>query len=349
MQIFLNVLRVLSAGVFFFAGASSGQAAEYYVSQHRAKVVPNKIYVFAMPEAGTLDGLLFGRELAKKGEQIGRINRERIDSEARAVELRIRTEKLAKKKEILTLVRQKEELEFLQKLNAEERTFVGKKDVQADARAVALLTEQIELAEREMAATEAQAREEFERKRELYDLEMPFDGRVQYHFSLPESPNESLRLASGAPIATVADESAYFVALTFGLPDLLRLPAEALRVRLNLGGNEMLDAAYSHKRIEKNGNSESPVYFFRIPKSNYERARNLLGANCIARLFFVSDEPLRVLNKADLVRGKSETPFASWEELIAAKFPENEIVFLGETTIGIRPVPAENSEESLKK
>ena len=46
-------------------------AEEYYVSQHPAKVVPNKIYAFAMPEAGTLDGFLRGRKHAKRGELVG--------------------------------------------------------------------------------------------------------------------------------------------------------------------------------------------------------------------------------------------------------------------------------------
>lgn len=315
--------------------ATVAHAEEYYVSQHRAKVVPNRIFAFAMPEAGTLDGFLRGREHAKRGELIGRINRERMDAEALSVELRIGASRLTKKKEILALVRQKEELEFLRNLSAEERSFVGKKDVQADERAVALLAEQIELAEREMAAAEKQSREEFERKRELYDLKMPFDGRVQYHFSLPENPEEVLKLASGTPIATIADDSDYFVALNLTHPDLMRLPAKSLRVKLALGGNETLEAEYSHKRIEKNGNSEALVYFFRVPEKSRERAYELLGANCVARLFFKSETALTVLNKADLVRGDSETPFASWEELIAATFPQTKIVFIGETSIGI--------------
>lgn len=335
MPSFCKSLCSLFTGAFFFSGILSLHAAEYYVSQHRAKVVPNKIYAFAMPEAGTLDGFLRGRERARKGELIGRVNRERMDTEACALELRIGAEKLAKKKEILSLVRQKEELEFLQSLSAEECAFVGKKDVQADSRAVELLTEQIKLAEREMEASEKQAREEFARKRELYDLTMPFTGRVQYHFSLPDSATEALRLPSGAPIATVADDSAYFIALTLALPELVRLPANALRVKLSLGGNETLDAAYSHKRIEKNGNSEALVYFFRVSENAKERAHELLGANCVARLFFDSEAPLMIRNKADLVRGNKETPYASWEDLIAAKFPQYEIVFIGETAIGL--------------
>lgn len=336
MQFFRKSLCFLSAGAFLFSGMLSALAADYYVSQHRAKVVPNKIYSFAMPEAGTLDGFLAGRTHAKKGELIGRINRARTDSEALAVELRIGAERLAKKKEILALVRQKEEMEFLQTLSVEERALIGKRELQADARAVALLAEQIELAEREMAASEKQAREEFARKRELYDLAMPFDGRVQYHFSLPENVGEALRLAAGAPIATVADDSACFVAVNVVHPDLIRLPVKALSVKLSLGGNEALEATYSHKRIEKNGNAEALVYFFRVPEASRERAHELLGGNCVARLFFNSKAELKVLKKADLVRGDAETPFASWEALIAAKFPQHAIVFIGETSIGLR-------------
>lgn len=328
-------IRAYLWALLLLLSATISRAEEYYVSQHRAKVVPNKIYAFAMPEAGTLDGFLRGREHAKKGELIGRINRERMDAEALGTELRIGASKLAKKKEILDLVRQKEELEFFRQLSAEERSFLGKKDVQADARAVALLAEQIALAEREMCAAEKQAREDFERKRELYDLRMPFDGRVQYHFSLPEAPEEVLKLASGTLIATIADDSAYFVALNLSHPDLMRLPAKSLRVKLGLGGNETLEAEYSHKRIEKNGNSEALVYFFRVPENAKKRAHDLLGANCVARLFFASESALTILNKADLVRGDSETPFASWEELIAATFPQAKIAFIGETSIGI--------------
>ncbi len=336
MQFFRKSLCFLFAGAFLFSGIVSVQAADYYVSQHRAKVVPNKIYSFVMPEAGTLDGFLTGRTHAKKGEQIGQINRARMDSEALALELRIASERLAKKKEILALVRQKEELEFLQGLNAGERALIGKRELQADARAVALLAEQIELAEREMEAAEKQAREEFARKRELYDLTMPFDGRVQYHFSLPENADEGVRLAAGAPIATVADNSAYFVAVNIVHPELIRLPGKALSVKLSLGGNESFEALYSHKRIEKNGNAEALVYFFRVPEASRERAHELLGGNCVARLFFNGKSELKVMKKADLVRGDAETPFASWEALIAAKFPQHEIVFIGETSVGLR-------------
>lgn len=327
----------VAAGTLFLLGAHVAGAEEHYVSQHRAKVVPNKIYAFAMPEAGTLDGVLPGEApRAKRGELVGRVNRERLDAEALSVELRIESEKLAKKKEILALVRQKEELEYLRRLSAEERAFVRRNDVQADARAVEMLAEQIALEERRLDANAKQTREEFARKRELYDLAMPFDGRVQYHFPAPASPGEAVRLPAGAPIATVADDSAYFVAVTLSRPELARLPAESLRVRLELGGNETALAAFSHKRVEKHGTAEALVYYFRLPDSMRERAAGLLGANCVARLYFESAEPLKILSKAALARAETETPFASWEALVEAKFPDFKIVFVGETTIALR-------------
>lgn len=113
-------------------------------------------------------------------------------------------------------------------------------------------------------------------------------------------------------------------------------------MRLELGGNETAHAAFSHKRVEKHGNAEALVYYFRLSEEARERAAGLLGANCVARLYFESAKPLKILSKAALARAETETPFASWDALIAAKFPGAAIVFVGETTVALREkaVPA---------
>lgn len=341
MQIFVSVLNkifLFSALALFCVPARVFAGTEHYVAQFRAKVVPARIFTFVMPENGELEPLASARERLAAGAPVAFVNREKLREEAQALELRVASEKLMAEKEILALTRRREELEFLVGLTDEEREMIKKTDAAtADERALALLDEEIRIAKEKQAASELRARKEFEAKRELHELKMPFAGRIEWHVARSGNAGEKIRLYSSAPVATVADDSAYFIAFTMTRADWSRLPAERLRARIDAGGNASLRGVFSHSRIEKKGNAEALVYFFKLPPETAADAEKLLGANCVAKLFYESETPLEILDKAELVCGSDASAFASWEELAAAKYPDRRIVFNGETSLALAP------------
>lgn len=326
-------LFLLGVPASVFAGTT------YYVAQFQAKVVPNRIFTFVMPEAGELEAFVEARERVEAGKLLAFVNREKLEDEARALELRIARERMQARKEILTLKRRKEEMEFFCSLTEQERATFEKSDAAAtaDKRALALLEEEISLAETQANASEQSARKEFALKRQAFEMKAPFAGRVEWHFARGDDSGEKIRLYPSVPVLTIADDSDYFIAFPMTRADWARLPKEKLQASIAVGGGKKLSGKFSHARIEKRGNAESLVYFFKLPEAAREDAENLLGSNAIAELFYASKTPLTTLNKAELISGADTEKYADWESLVADKFPGKHIVFNGETTIVLEP------------
>lgn len=309
--------------------------AEYYISQHQAKVLPNKVQVFVMPEPGEVSSLILDKTTLKKGELIAAINPEQIAREEQELELTIAQDNLTQKTSLLQLTRQKEEIEFILGLDKEERKHIAKDVREFDKRALEQLDERISLTKRQMLLKEQKARAEFLKKRENYELRMPFDGFLQYHFVLPENNDEGIKIPASTPLATVADNSSYYVALSMLNPDIIKLNPDTLVLQLELG-SKILKTTYSHKKIEKTGNTESLIYYFKVNKNDFSLAHDLMGANCVARLFYKTKEPLTYLHKMSIVSEEQSSPYTTWEEYVAQKYPDYNIVFVGETHLALQ-------------
>lgn len=65
---------------------------------------------------------------------------------------------------------------------------------------------------------EDKPRLEFRKKEEKYILRMPFDGKLQYQFSFPRDDSTSLYLDAASSIATVCDDSAYYITIPLPIP-----------------------------------------------------------------------------------------------------------------------------------
>lgn len=150
--------------------------------------------------------------------------------------------------------KQLEEMKFYSSLSREERQYACKQP-EGGQRAEKSLKDKIELTKKELAMVGDKARLDFSKKEEKYILKMPFDGKLQYQFSFPRDNSVSLYLDAAAAIATVCDDSAYYITISIADPDLTRLPPESLYLAVPMSDGSMLRGNFAFKRVEKNTSS----------------------------------------------------------------------------------------------
>lgn len=102
------------------------------------------------------------------------------------------------------------------------------------------MKDKIELSKRELSLVEDKPRLDFRKKEEKYILRMPFDGKLQYQFSIPPDNSVALYMDAASPIATVCDDSSYYLTISISDPDLTNLPPESLSLSVPLGDGSAL-------------------------------------------------------------------------------------------------------------
>ena len=308
-----------------------------YVTRVAARVVPERVVAVTATEGGEVEICRAGDGRAEKGELLVRVNPDELAMEEAELELQIGRSKVEGESELLQLTRQKEEMEFISTLPGNKRVYVEKHmEAKVDARALALLEQKIALVHERMRLNEAKLRAAFALKEQMRTIRMPFDGRVQFHVSpLPGSMRTPV--ASGDPLVTLADDSKLFVAVPVADPTLTLMEAQRLVVRLDRGEGALLQAEWSHRRVEKSGRDEALVYYFRVPEWAQEKAWAMLGANVVAELCCRGESDWLYEEKALLAREAGEQAFETWEALVAALRPGYVIVFSGETHLALRP------------
>lgn len=319
--------------------ASAG-AGELFVTRMAGRVAPEQVAAVSAVEPGEVEVCCRESGRVKAGTLLVRINPEELALDEAEMELQISQRRLESENEILKLTREKEEMDFILSLPEKKRLYVTQQmEIKADERAVALLNKRIELAREQLRLQEEKLRSTFDKKAALRVIRMPFDGRVQYHVTVPPAGERAL-VASGAPVLTVADDSALYIAVPIADPALAQLPPERLCVRLDGAG---MAADWVHKRVEKSGQTETLVYYFRVPAPQSHRAWELLGSNLIVELWCRGEENWRYEEKAALALEAGDQPFETWEELVAALRPGYVVVFSGETHLALRPQQQEES------
>ena len=117
------------------------------VSCHPAKVVPRRVLPITPDMAGEVEVVHRAEGRVKKDTLLLRINPEELALDEQELHQQLERNNLTAETEILQLVRQKEELEFISKLPPERRMYVVQHlKAEVDERAMALL-------ERKIAAT----------------------------------------------------------------------------------------------------------------------------------------------------------------------------------------------------
>lgn len=316
---------------------SSSSGKPCYINVFRAKIVPERIRSFTMPADGIVSNWIPAEGRIQRDAIIATVNEDEIEVERRELEVKILKDRIAKEEELSKLEKQLEEIQFYSSLSREERQYASKQP-EGDQRVMQSLKDKIELTKKELAMVEDKPRLDFRKKEEKYILKMPFDGKLQYQFSFPRDDSPSLYLDAASPIATVCDDSAYYITISIADPDLTRLPPESLSVAVRMSDGSSLDGMFAFKRVEKNTSSGGDLlaYFFRLSPGDHERAHAMLGSNCTARLYYSPAEEVFYLNKIQLASHPEGRKCSSWQELLEKVHPELELIVNGETELIVR-------------
>ena len=321
-------------------GGGAGMAASEdacFLKTFRAKIVPEGLRSFVMPADGIVSNWIPADGRVQKDTIIATVNEDEIELERKELEVKILKDRIAKEEELSKLEKQLEEIEFYSSLTREERQYASKQ-AEGGERAIRALKDKIELSKKELSLVEDKPRLDFRKKEEKYILRMPFDGKLQYQFSIPPDNSVALYMDAASPIATVCDDSSYYLTISISDPDLTNLPPESLSLSVPLGDGSALKGVFAFKRVEKNvsGGGELLAYFFRLPRQEHARAHSMLGSNCTARLYYMPQGEVFHLNKVRLASLPEGKKCSSWQELLEKVHPDLELVVNGETELIVR-------------
>lgn len=317
-------------------------AAPVQVGTYPAKIVPEQVTTLPL-ERGIVSDLATPGEPRKRGDVLAVLNKEQMDQEREEMELKLARDRMSRKDEIRKLEAQRRKIVFYLNLSAGERRYArttgSENDLPPSEETLADIDERIALLKREVESMARIRNNELTRKHARNTLRMPFDGRVQYHFTLPENTAEPFEYnATGSlPFATICDDSAFYITLNISRAELTQLPEQQFQVLISLPEGQELRGEFSHRRVEQGNGGDMLVYFFRIPEQDHERAFGMLGSNARAKLLFNAPDGTMELDKGELARHPAAADCRNWEELVQNLYPEYHLLLIGEHQILIRP------------
>lgn len=317
-------------------------AAPVQVGTLPAKIVPEQIA--AMPlDRGLVSDLAAPGERRKRGDILAVLNKEQMTQEREEMELKLARDRMTRRDEIRKLEAQRRKVVFYLSLTRSERRYAqtpaGQDELPPSEESLADIDERIALLKREVESMNRIRNNELNRKHARNTLRMPFDGRIQYHFTLPENIEEPFEYsATGSmPFATVCDDSAFYITLNISRAELTQLPENQFSAVIDLPAGKTLRGEFAHRRVEEGNSGDMLVYFFRLPKDAHEQAFNMLGSNARARLLFDAPDGTMQLDKGELARHPAATECSNWEELVQKLYPEYRLLLIGEHQILIIP------------
>lgn len=321
---------------------SAAMAAPVQVGTFPAKIVPEQVATLPL-ERGIVSDLATPGEPRKRGDVLAVLNKEQMAQEREEMELKLARDRMSRKDEIRKLEAQRRKIVFYLSLSNSERRYAqatgSENDLPPSEETLADIDERIALLKREVDSMERIRNNELTRKHARNTLRMPFDGRVQYHFTLPENTAEPFEYsATGSlPFATICDDSAFYITLNISRAELTQLPEKQFQVLISLPEGRELRGEFSHRRVEQSNGGDMLVYFFRIPEKDHECAFGMLGSNARAVLIFNAPDGTMELDKGELARHPAAADCRNWEELIQKLYPEYHLVLISEHQILIRP------------
>lgn len=318
--------------------AASAVADPVFVGKFQAKVVPEQVVPLVLGDHGTLTGLVDASQPVKAGTVVGVLNKERTEQEREDMEFDLERERLNTRDEIRKLTVQREKVAFYLNLSEEERKYAT--DLKSDERSMTEetlrdLDERISMLKRQSETMERRKRTEFDRNHEKLTAKMPFDGRLQYSFSVPDDITKPMEynpsVAQG--FATACDDSSLYICLNISNSELTQLPAENFTVHLTLPRNKTLVASFDHSKVERGGNSDMLVYYFRVKDEDHDTAYKMLGSMAQAQLLYEPGENTTRIRKSVLAARPEAAQCENWEQLVRLVYPEAEIILIADRDI----------------
>lgn len=323
------------------AAVSPLHAALVRIGKMQAKIVPEQVATLSFAGKGMVSDLVLDTSRTlEKGTVVGIMDKEKSEEAREELELQIARERITKRDEIRKLQAQREKLKFYNSLSDSEKRYA--QDVVSEESGldtVADIDEKISLLRRELSTMERRKRAEFDNKHDQYTLRMPFTGRVQYNFTLPEDPSKPFEYAQGGlrPFATVCDDTAFYISLGVNDADLSLLPEDRFSACISLPSGGQIRGAFSHRRVEKNNNGgDMLVYFFKVPVESHETAYSMMGSNPSAVLYYSVEDDVQVVPKSTLLMHPEASVCESWKELVSKAYPGYIVVIVTEREVLIR-------------
>ncbi len=313
-------------------------AEPVFVGKFPAKIVPEQVVPLVLGDHGTLTGLVDASQPVKSGTVVGVLNKERTEQEREDMEFDLERERLNTRDEIRKLTVQREKVAFFLNLSVEERKYAT--DLKSDDRAMTEetlrdLDERISMLRRQSDTMERRKRTEFDRAHEKLTAKMPFDGRLQYSFPVPDDISKPMEynpsVAQG--FATACDDSSLYVCLNISNSELTQLPAENFTAHVTLPRNKTLVASFDHSKVERGGNSDMLVYYFRVPDADLDTAYKMLGSMAQARLLYEPGENTVRIRKSTLAARPEAAGCENWEQLVRLVYPDAEIILIADRDI----------------
>lgn len=335
--------RCFQIAVLLAALAPVVSAEPVQVAVLPAKIVPEQAATLQL-ENGVVTRLADAARHQPAGAVVAVLHEERTAQEREELELKMAREDMRLRDEWRKLEVQRQKVQFYLDLSPRERRFakgMGADDLPPTPESLRDIDERMALIRREQETAPRLMKQEFERNHAKLTLKMPFAGRLQYHFSLPQDtsrPFEFLNLP-GRPFASVCDDSAFYITINLNKAELTQLPEKNFSVSVALPEDKTLTGTFSHRKVEQNvsGKGDMLVYYFKVPEADKEIAYNMLGSNAKARLVYDAGENVQYISKIELIAHPEAAECDSWEELISRLYPEHSLILIGERNIIIRP------------
>ena len=306
-----------------------------------AKIVPEQVAQLSFQGKGLVSDIVPDTShRLEKGTVVGIMDKEKMVEAQEDMELQITRDRLTRRDEVRKLKLQRKKLSFYLNLTPAERKYA--KDMQPeDEGEISLeeIDERIALLQRELNTMERRKRAEFDSKHEQNTLRMPFTGRLQYHFPMPEEPDKPFEYAQGGlrPFASVCDDSAFYITVNINDTDLSLLPEDRFSAYINMPSGKQLRGSYAFRRVEKNnGGSDMLVYFFKLPQEDHETAYNMLGSNANAVLLYSAEEDVKAIPKIRLLTHPAAPECEDWRQLVDKAYPGHVVVIITERDVLIR-------------
>ena len=329
-------LILIAFSVITFSFLAFGE--EYYLNRNAVAIVPNKILTVPIYDACKIEICERSAGYISKGTLLARINSKELDLEEAELKNRQRINLVESEEKILLLQRKKEELEFILEQPKEQRAFMEERfQTKADKKAIEQLDDKITILKESTRLSNEKLVHEFNNRKETRVMVMPFDGKIQYHITLTEEAEQLI--TQPGPLFTAIDDSSLFIVINMKNVAFTQLPHHKLILKLDLGGGKNISAKWSHKKIEIRNERETLVYYFEVPAKDRESALAMMGTGGIGELYYKGDkdENIQYISKSFLAEKAGSKSFETWEDLISALYPEHQILFTGETHLGLIP------------
>lgn len=341
-------MRLLSLSVLCGLAATASVAAEsIVVGKYPAKIVPEQISEIHLKENGLLTDLAPAGLRLKKDDVIVIINKEQTEHDREDMELTLARERITKQDEMRQLEIKRRQAEFYLSLSEGERRyntdFSGDDEIPTPE-SLKDIDARISLLKRELETLERRKQREFDLKHDPLTVRMPFDGQLQYNVPLPENSKEleqgfKLPENNMRTFATVCDDSAYYITISLVDGEHSLLDEQDFSVSIALPEGKKLEGTFAHRKVERAGNGDALIYYFRIPQEAHDTAHRMLGSRYTATLRYqVEGEVLRV-SKAQLAAHPKAADCEDWNQLVELVHPEHSILIIGTTEIVLTKKP----------